>query len=252
MATKNTSDRFVYIIGIVIIGFIIFKIVGYILPDQEPTYDATSLLNTVMKTHGGKENWEKIQAFSYKKSFKLFTKDENIEKDVIENHEYDFTEGINREVTWMQNDTLIEIHRSDSATYQIKNGVLDTLVTPTQLQSKLNAATFVVGLPYTLDNSTSTKIYEGIQEFQNTKCHVLKVTFQGSKDIWWHYYSKEDLSWKGYWVKTSGHYSLIINEEMVTKNGFTLSRKRKSYRTDSLKNILYLRAIYLYENYRIK
>ena len=37
-------------------------------------------------------------------------------------HAYDFTNGINREVTWIQKDTLYEIHRSDSVIYQIKNG----------------------------------------------------------------------------------------------------------------------------------
>lgn len=252
MTKKNSSDRFVYLLGIIIVGFIIFKIVGYILPDQKPAYDATSLLEAVMKSQGGKENWKNIQTFSYKKSFALYTKDGSIEKDIIENHEYDFTDGINREVTWLQNDTLFEIHRSDSATYQIKNGALDTLITSTQIQSKLNAATFVVGLPYTLDDLNSTKTYEGIEEFQGTPCYVLKVTFQGSNDIWRHYYDTENLSWKGYWVKTSDHYSLIINEEMIKENGFTLSRKRKSYRTDSLKNILYLRATYLYENYKIR
>lgn len=252
MAKKNSSDLFVYLLGIVIIGFIIFKIVGYILPDEKPTYDATTLLEAVMKTQGGKENWKNIKVFSYKKSFALYAEDGSVEKDIIENHEYDFTDGINREVTWLQNDTLFEIHRSDSATYQIKNGTSDTLITATQIQSKLNAATFVVGLPYTLDDPNSIKTYEGIEEFQETSCHVLKVTFQGSSDIWRHYYDTKDLSWKGYWVKTSDHYSLIVNEEMSTENGFTLSRKRKSYRTDSLKNIMYLRATYLYEDYKIE
>lgn len=252
MATKTTSDRFIYIIGIVIIGFILFKIIGYIVPDQEPTYDATSLLETVMETQGGKENWGHIKAMSYKKSFQLYAEDGTLEKDIKEKHEYDFANGINREVIWIQDDTLYEIHRSDSAIYQIKNGVSDTLITSNQLQSKLNAATFVVGLPYTLDAPTSIKVYEGVQDFQKTSCHVLKVTFKGSQDVWRHYYSKDDFSWKGYWVKTSDHYSLIINEEMSTENGFTLSRKRKSYRTDSLKNITYLRATYLYEDYKIE
>lgn len=251
MAEKNKSDILVYLIGIAIIGFIAFKIIGYILPDQEPDYTGTSLLQAVMDKSGGKDAWNTIEKMSYKKSFQLYREDGSIEIDRKENHIYDFVNGVNREVTWVQRDTLYEIHRSDSAIYQIKNGVSDTLVTSNQLQSKLNAATFVVGLPYTLDDPSATLTYEGITDFQKEPCHVLKVTFKGSKDIWRHYYTK-DLSWKGYWVQTSDHYSLIINEEMIEVDGFTLSRKRKSYRTDAKQNPTYLRASYLYEGYAIE
>ncbi|GGG40988.1 hypothetical protein GCM10011344_47320 [Dokdonia pacifica] len=252
MAEKNKSDVFIYIIGIAIIGFILFKIIGYILPDQEPEYTGTSLLQAVMDKNGGKDAWNSIEKMSYKKSFQLYREDGSIEIDRKENHIYDFINGINREVTWIERDTLYEIHRSDSAIYQIKNGVSDTLITSNQLQSKLNAATFVVGLPYTLDNPSASLTYEGITTFQEMPCHVLKVTFEGSKDIWRHYYDEEDLSWKGYWVQTSDHYSLIINEKMIEVNGFTLSRKRKSYRTDASQNPTYLRASYEYEDYQIE
>jgi len=252
MNKKNKSDLFIYIIGIAIVGVILFKIIGYILPDQEPTYDGTSLLAAVMEKSGGKETWGSLQKMSYKKSFQLFYEDGTIEKDLTEHHAYDFTAGVNREVTWSQNDTLYEIHRSDSALYQIKNGKLDTLVTPKQLQSKLDAATFVVGLPFTLDTSMASLTYEGKTAIQNTSCHALKVTFQGSEDVWRLYYEEKTLAWKGYWVQTSGHYSLVINEEMTDVNGFMLSRKRKSYRTDAHQNPSYLRAAYTYENYDLK
>ncbi|MFC4635855.1 hypothetical protein ACFO3O_18230 [Dokdonia ponticola] len=252
MGNKNKSDLFIYIIGIAIVGFILFKTIGYILPDQEPDYDGTALLEAVMDKNGGKDAWSSLQKMSYKKSFQLFYEDGSIEKDLTENHAYDFTEGINREVTWSQEDTLYEIHRSDSAIYQIKNGKLDTLVTPKQLQSKLDAATFVVGLPFTLDTSSASLTYEGKTAFQNTPCHVLKVTFQGSEDVWYLYYEEGTLSWIGYWVQTSGHYSLVINEEMTDVNGFILSRKRKSYRTDAQQNPTYLRATYKYENYDLE
>ena len=122
MTKKNKSDLLIYIIGIAIVGFILFKIIGYILPDQEPTYDGTALLAAVMDKNGGKDAWNALQKMSYKKSFQLVYEDGTIEKSLTENHVYDFTAGTNREVTWMQHDTLYEIHRSDSAIYQIKNG----------------------------------------------------------------------------------------------------------------------------------
>jgi len=228
------------------------QIISCTTPNKETTYDDTSILEAVMNAQGGKNNWNNIQQMSYKKSFALFAENGDTEKDIVENHSYNFTNGTNRKVSWTTNDTLFEIHRSDTDIYQTKNGSPDPSVTPEKLQSKLNAATFVVGLPYTLDDPNSTKVYEGIQKFQEHLCHTLKVTFKGSDDIWRLFYSKDDLSWKGYWVKTSDHYSLIINEEMHTEKGFVLCTKRKSFRTDDQKNILYLRATYLYEDYVIK
>lgn len=252
MTQKNKSDLLIYIIGIAIVGFILFKIIGYILPDQELEYDGTALLEAVMDKNGGKDAWNSVQKMSYEKSFQLLYEDGSIEKALTENHIYNFTAGVNREVTWKQEDTLYEIHRSDSAIYQIKNGKLDTLVTPKQLQSKLDAATFVVGLPFTLDTPSASLTYEGKTAFQNSSCHVLKVTFQGSEDIWRLYYEEKTLAWKGYWVQTSGHYSLVINEEMTDVSGFMLSRKRKSYRTDAQQNPTYVRATYEYDNYTIE
>lgn len=252
MAKKSKSDFFIYLIGIVIIGFVVFQIIGYILPDQEPDYTGTSLLEAVMQKNGGRDSWSDIKKMSYTKSFQLFNEDGTIEKDLTEHHIYNFTDGVNREVTWRKGDTLYEIHRSDSAIYQIRNGVLDTQVTPEQLQSKLNAATFVVGLPFTLDSSSATLTYEGTTEFQQASCHVLKVTFQESTDVWRLYYEKETLAWKGYWVQTADHYSLVINEEMIDVGEFTLSRKRKSYRTDAQQHPTYIRASYEYDNYIIE
>ncbi len=251
MSSKNTSDRFLFIIGILVIGFLVFQLIGYLLPDKEPVYDTFTLLEEVMDQSGGKQNWNDIQKMSYTKSFQLYTEDAAIEIDRNEKHFYDFTNGTERVIEWMDNDTLFSLVRNDSTIYQTKNNQKDTLVSNKVLQSKLDAATFVVGLPYTLDNPSASKFYKGIVSFQGENCHVLQVQFEGSDDIWKHYYTVDDLDWKGYWVKTSDHYSLVINEELINVNGFMLSRKRKSYRTDSLQNITYLRATYDYSQFYI-
>lgn len=101
------------------------------------------------------------------------------------------------------------------------------------MKNKLNAATFIVGLPYKLANKGSAKKYNGIKDFEGSPAHELEVNFKNSQDNWKMYYSLEPLDWLGYWVHTSDHYSLVINEEMTEVRGFKFSRKRKSYRTDS-------------------
>ncbi|MDE0600085.1 MAG: hypothetical protein OSB51_13050 [Dokdonia donghaensis] len=157
-----------------------------------------------------------------------------------------------RSITWKDSLHTYKLIQRDTAILQFKDGTLDTSVSRKALQNKLYAATFVLGLPYTLDTDSSAKTYLGITDFQGKQAHELKVTFQDGTDTWYLYYDESTLDWLGYWVQTSDHYSLVINEEMINKKGFTLSRKRKSYRTDAQKNRLYLRADYEYSNYLIQ
>ncbi len=211
-----------------------------------------TFLQKIMTASGGKENYERIKSLSFEKAFKLYDKDSLIEIDRLEKHTYDFTNGSMRAITWNDSLDTYKLVQKDTTILQFKNGLRDTTVSKTALQNKLYAATFVLGLPYTLDTAGSIKTYTGIVNFQGIQAHELKVTFQDGTDTWYLYYDESTLDWLGYWVQTSDHYSLVINDKMVTVNGFTLSRKRKSYRTDAQKNRLYLRADYEYSNYLIQ
>ena len=219
---------------------------------QPEIITGNSLLKKIMNSSGGKENYEGIKSLSFEKAFKLYDKDSTTEIDRLEKHTYDFTNGAVRSITWKDSLHTYKLIQRDTAILQFKDGTLDTSVSRKALQNKLYAATFVLGLPYTLDTDSSAKTYLGITDFQGKPAHELKVTFQDGTDTWYLYYDESTLDWLGYWVQTSDHYSLVINEEMINEKGFTLSRKRKSYRTDAQKNRLYLRADYEYSNYLIQ
>jgi len=215
-------------------------------------YTAEDFLEKVMNASGGKVRYNNIESITFKKAFHLYHEDGTVEIDRVELHQYDFSDVTRRNISWTSDTTNYELIQSNSDIYQTINGAIDTTTTKALLENKLNAATFVLGLPYTLDSDSSTKTYNGLQDFEGVKAHELVVTFTGSEDIWSLYYEPITFAWLGYWVKTSAHYSLVINNEMTEIDGFQFSQKRTSYRTDSLKVKQYLRADYNYSNYEIK
>lgn len=251
MARIKRNDLPQYIIGILLIGFVAWQLIGYLLPDQTPTYTAQTFLKAVSDQSGGKIPWDTLKKISFTKKFQLLDSTGHVEIDRSELHAYDFSRDNERLIQWKADNLIYNLVQRNEVLYQNKNGQLDSTVTAQALQNKLNAATFVLGLPFTLDTPDATLSYEGVQTFEDAKAHSLKVTFNGSNDKWYLYYSEKALDWLGYWVHTSDHFSLVINESMTVVEGFTLSRKRKSYRTNAQKEKLYLRATYSYENYQI-
>ena len=252
MAVLNGLNRRLLLIAILSGAITITLVYNNQKTTSKEEITAEDLLAKVMKASGGKERYHTIENIQFKKAFHLYHEDGSIEIDRVELHQYDFSDGTQRNVTWTSDTINYELIQKNSEIYQTINGLRDTTTTKASLENKLNAATFVLGLPYTLDSDSSIKVYNGLQDFEDTRAHELVVTFKGSNDFWSLYYEPTTFTWLGYWVQTSDHYSLVINDEMTEIDGFQFSQKRTSYRTDSLKKRLYLRADYNYSDYEIK
>ncbi len=251
MKTNSKSDIISLLLGSLIILLIAWKVIEYILPDQMVYTDGHALLQDVTKAHGGIENWNKNKSLIFTKEFKLYEEDGSISIDQIEVHNYTMSRSPISTIQWKQEKYDFLLKKDQDSIYQLIGSSLDTTQTSEELTSMLNASQFVINLPFSLKDKNAHLTYEGDTVFEDQLCHVLKANFKNSNDSWFFYFTVNDLSWLGYWVATSDHYSLIINEEMTEVNGFTLSRKRKSYRTDKNQKILYLRATYFYSNYTI-
>ncbi len=252
MAVLNGLNRRLLLIAFVGGAIAILLIYRNQTTTSPEVHTAEDLLEKVMNASGTKERYNNIKNIRFEKAFHLYHEDGTVEIDRTELHQYDFSEGTQRNVSWSSDTTNYELIQKDSDIYQTINGATDTTATKVSLQNKLNAATFVLGLPYTLNTDNSTKTYNGLQDFEGVRSHELVVTFTGSEDVWSLYYEPKTFAWLGYWVQTSDHYSLVINDEMTEVDGFQFSRKRSSYRTNSLKVRQYLRADYDYSNYEIK
>ena len=251
MTAKKKNDLPQYIIGALIIGFIAWQLIGYLLPDEQPIFTTATFMEAIEDRSGGAERWNSLQKISFTKKFQLLDSAGNIEIDRLELHSYDFTVDTQREIQWEMDGDKYLLVQQNKLLFQSKNKVIDSSMTQAALSNKLNAATFVLGLPYTLNTPSASLSYEGLQTFEGKNAHELTASFENSEDVWRLYYSEETLDWLGYWVQTSDHYSLVINDSMTVVEGFSLSRKRTSYRTNAEKEKLYLRARYTYDNYKI-
>ncbi len=251
MIDKTKSGTTSIIVGTVIFIFIAWKVIAYFLPDQENYVSGQNLLDEVMKVQGGLDRWKSKNNLDFTKEFTLYREDGTIELDREEMHKYSYGSDQKYSIQWREGSNIYALKNTNDSIYQEINGQVDTTQKRSQLISKLNAAQFVIDLPFSLNDDNAQLSYDGVKKFIEKPCEVLVVEFKDSTDKWWLYFTENDLSWAGYWVETADHYSLIINEEMTEANGFMLSRKRKSYRTDKNQNIVYLRAEYLYSNYNI-
>lgn len=219
--------------------------------DSPSTITGDSFLHKVMLMSGGRERYSRINRLTFKKQFSLFTENGRTEISRKEIHSYDYSLGTKRLIQWRNDSLVYNLVQNDTTIFQTKNGIVDTTISKNQLKNKLQAATFVIGLPYTLESPNAIKTYNGIISFEGSKAHELEVVFKNSTDIWKMYYAIDTLEWLGYWVHTSDHYSLVINEKMIAVNGLIFCSSRTSYRTDSLRNRLFKRANYTYSNFKI-
>ena len=169
-----------------------------ILRGEDPVSSKTEtgdiLLAKVMQAAGGKDAYNNIKRISFDKDFKVYREDGSIEVERKELHTYNFQPERSHSIRWTKNDTVFEIIEDSESIYQFLNQKRDSSVTEAALYTKLYAATFVFGLPYTLDVSTSKNTDAGLLNFESKEATALKTTFAESPDVWTFYYAKEPFS----------------------------------------------------------
>ena len=208
------------------------------------------LLDSISKKHATQKKWNSISAINYNKHLLLLEKsgDTLINRD--ETHTYSFNPSTKRTINYTLKGNHFTLSQVDNTFTYTKNNTLDSSQ-KSKAANSINAASFVLGLPHTLNTKEVTLKYLKTKTVENTLCHTIGAQFNNSNDYWQLFFDTENLNWIGYWVKTTDHYSLVINNELQKIEGFTLPRKRNSYRTDSLMNKTWLRASYQYTGFEI-
>ncbi len=239
-----------YAIGVVVLAFFSWRLIGFILPDNpKEQLTATTLLDKVMVAHGGANNWEAIEQLSFNKDVVLYDNQGVVEKKRSDHNR--FKANGDNYITYIENNDTVQLTQKGQHYLKFINGTLDTLLTTNKIKNSINASSFVISLPFNLNDQNAKKTYQGIIDFEGKQAHDLKVVFDGSTAIWHLYFDIKTFQNLGYWVKTSDHYSLVITTKSQTIKGFVLPEKRLSYRTDSLKNKTWLRAKYDYYEFGI-
>ena len=93
-------------------------------------------------------------------------------------------------------------------------------------------------------DSIEADVINAVYDPENIKTH-------STSDIWWFYFDTKTGYFLGSKVFHSPTYALIHNMKFSNDNSLKFPSRRKSYRTDSLGNIQFLRAEFWYSKFKI-
>ena len=104
--------------------------------------------------------------------------------------------------------------------------------------------------PYKLyDKNTLLKYIGNINLLDSISVYAIEIAYlnQKSQDKWTYFFDVNNFLLRASQVNHKNRVSLIINENLESKTGLFLNKRRKSYFLDSQGRIKYLRADYNYK-----
>ena len=235
------------------IGYIILctTIIGYSC--QHKTNDIITesakdnKIAELIKNHGGLEAYRSIESIRYVKKNTLFDSAGSLEKSWIEHHYYQFNNGVEGSIRWSDEVGNYDYHIENNRAFNLT----DSLTAESTIRSKFDASLFVLLQPFKMIIESDSLIIVDSVLFENEYVVDFMPYYSGANDQW-HFLVKPDSNTVvANWVRHQDRYSLIINESYHTQYPVLLHHQRKSYFTDSLMNIKYLRAAYEYSDYEV-
>lgn len=234
----------------------------------EPTTDpfahiedqqANKILKEVMQAMGGLDRWRAKTSISFQKGYALLLENGEAESSAIQQHRYSFHPD-HIAISWVKEGQDHVLSQKDGLISKTINGQPDTAANPVSLTNTILSSTFVVDIPFKLLDPGAEISYVGLDTLETgTIVDVIQASYNPTQhenhstpDIWHLYFNKDSHILTAYMVQHADHYSYVRNLSDTLVDGFTLVKERDSYRVDSLRNLLYLRATYAYSDYQIQ
>lgn len=222
--------------------------------NETPISQGKEIVLASIGRHGGNETWNNLKEISYKKTFLLFDSLGAQESSTTQYHRYQLMPDLQGSIEWISNGDSISIKfkRREATCYVNGEALLDS-ASRISSDNTAKAALFVLFQPFKLLESGVELSYLGIDTLSNGRVvDVIQPTFGKLKegdDIWWFYFDVETKELVANMVKHLDHHSYIENLKFDTSLPLTFHAHRKSYFTDNLRNVNYLRAEYFYEDF---
>ena len=220
---------------------------------------AKALLQKGIEAAGGLDNWNNIKTLQFKKDYELFLEDGSVERGAKQFHEYNFFPKTIK-IESKEGETQKDLFFEDGKANQKVNGEINKEAKQESLMNSIYTSTFVIEIPFKFLDHGAEISHAGLDTLETGEAvEVLRVDYHPEKynnltteDTWWLYFDQKDYRLHGYMVKHKDHHSYVQNLTTTTENGFLFPTHRKSYRVDTDRNILYLRAEYFYKNYAVE
>lgn len=221
---------------------------------KEDTTEAENIVRRSIEAHGGWEAWKNAEKIRYDKTIILYDSSGKVETRVKQDHVYQLKPQLKGEIHWKnESETNKIVYDGELAVREI-NGISDSSGSEEAL-SIFMAAHYVLFQPFKLlDPGVNLTYLEQDTLEDGVIADVILAEFDQNEDKntdndkWWFYFDISSDLLAANMVRHEGKYSYIRNLDYNTSNSLILNHHRKSYFTDSLRNIKYLRAEYFYEN----
>ncbi|HMQ49396.1 MAG TPA: hypothetical protein PKA00_18135 [Saprospiraceae bacterium] len=213
---------------------------------------ASLIVQAAIEYAGGLSAWKAKKRLQFTKAYTLFLESGEIEKQVLETHDYQYAPLKITIESEEDHQSLITV--LENGQYRRFKGDSLLHVGEEALEKAINSATYVVSVPFNLLDEGTVLAYEGIQKMPNGQmAEVVRVSYgQASSDVWRYYFHPESKRVMANSVVTDGHTSFVENLSFERIGGILFFKKRKSWRIDRAGNFQYLRAEYNYDNYQLQ
>lgn len=227
----------------------------------EPENEAVQIVQKSIEAHGGWLEWQHVKHITYSKTTLLFDSTGQKESEITQFHDYRLLPGFTGEIHWTNPDDragnriVFDGKRAFRLTGNQKTA--DSLESESAYNTIISSH-FVLFQPWKLLDPGVTLIYEGRDTLEdNTVVDVVRARYGteteiAGQDRWWFYFDVTSHMLVANMVNHDTRYSYIKNLDYDTTTNLIFNHHRKSYFTDSLRNMNYLRAEYFYENFRLE
>ncbi len=216
------------------------------------------IIKAAIDKSGTIDVWQRLKEIRYQKHSVLYFSDGSEESNVIQQHVYRMSPEFEADITWEKNG---DRHYLQYTSQFARKFVNDTLQESNEesLRQSVMSAIYVLGMPFKLLDEGVELTYEGVTNFEGISAHAIEARYSSDNnenhstdDLWWYYFDSENADFLGAMVYHAPTYAMIRNLEFDQSTPIRFHKHRKSYRTDSTRNIEYLRAQFWYDNYEVK
>ena len=222
--------------------------------------EARSVLQQAMEAMGGLERWQSKKEIRFSKDYTLLYENGEVEAHASQLHSYSYDPDPIIHIVWLKKGQAHVLQQVDGNISKTIDGQADTSANPQSLTNTVLSATFVANLPYNLLDPGAEISYADLDTLETGQSvHAIRIAYNpeahanhSTPDIWHVYFDQSSYVMVAYMVQHADHYSYVRNLSDTIVEGFRLVKDRNSWRVDSVRNLLYLRATYAYGGYEVE
>ena len=218
-----------------------------------PEEQALELVERSIEAHQLTKKWEDVTRINFKKLTRLLDENEAVESESEQWIEFRLKPYFEAKLTWTKESISHIVNFNGSRTsYQMGENSIQNEGFLKAKKAEIDAAYFAFAQPWNLMDENANLKYEGLKTLEDGKTvESLRVDYGADSDVWWFYFDPTSSRLIANELQAKDHRSLIENLSYDDSTGLILPKERKSFRIDETGKKLFLRAEYVYSDYRV-